>query len=106
MMKPAHCRTCGDPVGHNPKAVGRIGVNAGPTQGKPLSGWYHDDRGAGGIREHEAAPHDMRSPEVENQRAREEKSFYAMRVDHHLGKQMDQLHMEHQVNSIFHDRRP
>lgn len=89
-MGPAHCASCGTKVAFNPKAFGRHSEQFG----RPLSGWYHDDAGAGGRRDHEAAPHDGRSMADEEMRAHAAKNAARAHVEKHLGGQFALLDVQ------------
>lgn len=95
-MQQAHCIFCGDKVLHNPKAAGRMSKQFN----RPLSGWHHDDPAAA-RRDHEAAPHDFRSPEDEGIRRSAEMNRARVSVDKTLNAQMTGL----AVDDIFRDRR-
>lgn len=90
-MNPAQCLLCGDPVRHNPKAVGRMSEQ----HGRPLSGWYHSDSNR---RDHEAAPHDFRSPADESIRHAGAMNRARVEVNRHLGAQFALLDAEKIIN--------
>lgn len=79
-MSPASCLLCGEGVKHNPKAVGRMSEQFD----RPLTGWYHSDSNR---RDHEAAPHDFRSPVDENIRHMGVMNRARVQVDRVLGGQ-------------------
>lgn len=97
-MQQAHCILCGDPVKFNPRAAGRMSTQR--EVARPLTGWYHDDPAAA-RRDHEAAPHDFRSPQDEKIRAAGVMNKARAAMDSHLNNQFLGL----QVDNVFRDRR-
>jgi hypothetical protein len=95
-LQQAHCILCGDKVLHNPRAAGRMSQQFG----RPLTGWHHDDP-SGARRDHEAAPHDFRSPQDEGIRRAAEMNRARVSVDNTLNQQF----LGMQVDNIFRDRR-
>lgn len=98
-MQQAHCMTCGDPVLHNPRTMGRISTKP-ETKGMPLTGWYHDDP-SGAWRGHEAIPHDMRGWRDEKIRHDAVKNRARVAVN----KTLDQQFLGLSVDDVFRDRR-
>lgn len=92
-----HCINCAERIKLNPKVIGKA-----HTDGTIMSGWHHHD---GMLRDHQAAPHDLRSTDDEITRVTAAMDQARMHVRANMKAAFAELQMRNAVDDIFNDRR-